>query len=144
MKKFYALLWAGLWLAVQSVLAAAPGDTLRNKLNAVFSPLNKSQVPTGFLEQYGFPFIPLDLFNNTLTDSSRTNMQVFRYAYATFASAKIGSYTPPRLDTINARIAAADRAYPTAIPVALLRADYASLRPDAITANLLRVQNDRL
>jgi len=158
MKQFYALLMAGLWLVSNPSLSlaqstgltsnslppVAQSDALRNKLDAVFQHVDKSQIPTGFLAEYGYPFIPLDLFNNTLTDSSRTNLQAYRYAFATFYSARVlNPNTLPTLDTVNARIATAAQTY-SAIPIAMLRADYATLRADALTANLLRVQDEQL
>ena len=128
MKKFYVLLIAGALLVSNSLLAVAQSDTLRKKLDAVFQHVDKSQVPTGFLAEYGYPLIPLDIFNNTLTDSSRTNLQAFRYAFATFYSSRVlSSNSLPTLDTVNARIATAVKTY-SAIPIALLRADYATLR----------------
>lgn len=130
---------------VTSLAAPAPTDSLRLKLNQVFSPLNKSQVPTGWLEEYGTPLIPLDVFNNTLTDSSRTDAQVFRFLYATLYSSRIyGSNSMPTLATVNSRINTIKQTYPGAIPIAVMRWDYATIRPDAVSANLLRVQNEQL
>jgi hypothetical protein len=37
-------------------------DPLRDKLNLVFVNINKSLVPTGFLEEYSTPLVPLDVF----------------------------------------------------------------------------------
>jgi alpha/beta superfamily hydrolase len=153
MRKIYFLLTAGWLFCALSVCAQSPtplsvapvSDTLRKKLNLVFSPLDKSQVPTKYLEQYGNPLIPLDLFNNTLTDSSRTNALAFRFLYATLSSSRIyGTSSMPTLATVNTRITNIEKTYPKAIPIAVLRWDYATLRPDAVSANLLRVQNDQL
>ncbi len=77
MRNKYVLLTAACLLWAGTLLAQTP-DTLRKKLDLVFQPLNKSIIPTGYLVEYGYPLIPADLFNNILTDSSRTNMQVMR------------------------------------------------------------------
>ncbi|MGI4760775.1 MAG: hypothetical protein ACRYF0_08720 [Janthinobacterium lividum] len=39
-------------------------------------------MPTGFLAEDALPLVPLDVFNGTLTDSSRTSPDGFRYLAA--------------------------------------------------------------
>jgi hypothetical protein len=63
--------------------AYAQTDPLRTKLDDVFSVVNKALVPTGFLEEFGSPFIPLDVFNGVLTDSNKVNIEAWRMAYGT-------------------------------------------------------------
>ena len=63
MKHFYFLL-ALLWLAStgHSVAQTQPSDSARQYLANLFAPLNKSQLPTPYLEDYGYRFMPLRLF----------------------------------------------------------------------------------
>ena len=86
MKNFYTMLLV-LWISNISILRAQESgqnsDPLRQKLDQVFANINKSYVPYSHLEEYGTPLIPLDVFNGTLTDSSLTNIDIFRMAYAT-------------------------------------------------------------
>jgi predicted membrane chloride channel (bestrophin family) len=43
-------------------------------------PLDKSQVPSGFLEEYGCPILPMATFNGTLTDSNRVVLILYAFA----------------------------------------------------------------
>lgn len=56
MLKFYFVLLAA-WLGSTSILYAQTSDPLREKLDLVFTNLNKTQIPNGHLEEYGFPGI---------------------------------------------------------------------------------------
>ena len=38
---------------------AQTGDSLRDKLNSIFQNIDKSQIPTGYLVEYGTEFTPL-------------------------------------------------------------------------------------
>ena len=127
-------------------LAQTPtgADSLRTALDAVFTHLDKSQVPTGYLAEYAVPLTRLAAYNGTLADSNRTNANIWRLTYATLATSRIyGTSTLPRLDTLSARLARADRST-GAIPIMLQRLTYASIRPDAVAAGLLTVQNQQL
>lgn len=47
----------------------APGTSnIENFLHYILRPLFKSQVPTGFLKEYGAPMLPPATFNGILTD----------------------------------------------------------------------------
>lgn len=54
-------------------LAAQPYDTSTTKglIRHILHHVDKSQIPTGFLEEYGAPMLPMQTFNGTLTDSNR-------------------------------------------------------------------------
>jgi len=39
--------------------AFAQTDPVRTQLNSIFANINKSQVPTGFLQEYGEPLVAL-------------------------------------------------------------------------------------
>ena len=143
MHRTYALL-ALLLLRLTSAWANNPPDSLRQRLDYVFAPLDKSQVPTGCLAEYAIPLLTLEPFTGTLTDSSLTNAQAWRMLYATWTSSRVaGTTTLPSLAEVNTRWDAAVAATPASIPVAVQRLDYATLRPDARTANMLTVQNDQ-
>ncbi|MGI4759090.1 MAG: T9SS type A sorting domain-containing protein [Janthinobacterium lividum] len=144
LKKAALLLLATLGMRVAQAQTAP--DATRQYLDNLVAPLDKSQVPTGFLVEYGVPLVPLDVFNGTLTDSSRTNPDGFRFIYATAYSAWLGSGAnplPSPLD-LNASISAAVAANPSAIPVMVQHIDYATVRDDAFSSNLLSYQNNQL
>jgi len=125
----------------------AQPDAAQQYLDNLVAPLDKAQVPTGLLAEYAMPLVPLDVFNGTLTDSSRTNPDGFRFIYTTAYSAWLGSGNNP-LPTpleLNDRIKAAVVANgTTAIPVMVQHIDYASVRDDAFSSQLLSFQNDQL
>ncbi|MGI4870137.1 MAG: hypothetical protein ACRYFX_03045 [Janthinobacterium lividum] len=82
-------------LLLLSALLAAPlasqaqlsgSDSLRQRLNFLFAPLNKSQVPTAYLEEYGVRLLPLHNFNGSLADSNRTDLATLLYLRASLAS----------------------------------------------------------
>ena len=41
---------------------AQTGDPLRDKLDSIFKFIDKAQIPTGYLKEYGSEMIPLHLF----------------------------------------------------------------------------------
>jgi hypothetical protein len=139
--------WAVTALQVLPTLLPAPpagADSLLINLYHVFGNLDVSQVPTGRLNGYGVPFVALPAFGGTLADSNLTTSGTWRQAYATAVTSRVtGTETLPRLDTLSDRLERA-RAAGSAIPIALARIDYAALRPDAVTAGLLTVQNGQL
>lgn len=44
-------------------------------------PLNKTQVPTGYLEEYGLPAIPMATYNGTLGESNYLEPNLWRLLY---------------------------------------------------------------
>lgn len=149
MQKFYALLIL-FWMSVTLVCAqsnrnALPTDTIRQQLEHLLAPLDKSQVPTGLLAEYATPLMTLSRFSApTLADSNRADMDTWRHLYATLRTARVqGSDTLPSIHTLNARIRAAEAASP-AIPLAVQYGSYASLRPEAESAGLVYWQNEQL
>ena len=103
-------------------------------------------MPTGRLDAYATPLVPLAAFNGQLADSTRTTPAVFRALYATAYAASIyGSTNMPTLPGYNATVAAAERAAgPTTIPVMAQLINYATVRPDAFSQNLLTLQNQQV
>ena len=144
MKNVYFFLLLTLW--VPTLVRAQVSDPTRAALDNIFSPIDKSQVPTGFLADDALPLVPLDIFNGTLTDSSRTTPDGFRYIYATLYSAHVAAnYQLPSLQDLNTRIVTAETSAGSAtIPIMVQRIDYAAIRPDAFSGNLLSLQNGQV
>jgi hypothetical protein len=152
MKKLFLAPVLFLWCT----LVMAQTDPLRDQLNLVFANVNKSLVPTGFLQEYGMPLVPLETFNGVLASSNKADIYVWRMAYASLQTSRIYGTNPlAALSTVNADIAAAETANGSApsslvispsgaLVVPMLYADYNYLRPDAITANLLSASNNQL
>ncbi len=128
-------------------LRAQTSDPLRQKLDLVFANLDKTQVPTGYLAEYATPLLPLAPFNGVLADSNYTNLNAFRFLYATLQSARLhGQDTLPSVEVLNARIQAAGTRLPGTgpVPIAIEYAAYDAVRPDAFSQNLLAIQSEQV
>ncbi|RZK98099.1 MAG: hypothetical protein EOO62_26985, partial [Hymenobacter sp.] len=75
-KLYFLFLLLSAPLVSQAQLSGA--DSLRQRLNTIFAHLDKSQVPTGYLEEYGVRLLPLANYAGTLTDSSLADLATLR------------------------------------------------------------------
>jgi hypothetical protein len=98
------------------------------------------------LKEHGYPFLPLNVYNGTLVDSNRTDIHAWRMIYASFLTSHVSFTLPSSLPTISGFNSTLQNSQTnsTAIPIAILHANYGDLRPDALTANLMRISNDQL
>lgn len=131
-------------LLLLTQLRPAPAQTpdgMRLQLNQVFANVDKSQVPSAYLEEYGEQLLGVRPYNGVLTDSNRTDMEVFRYLRATIFSARVtGIDTLPGLPELNRRLDARRLGAAGAPnPIAVQYMSYHRIRPDALQNNLLRV-----
>jgi hypothetical protein len=118
---------------------------LRDRLDLVFANINKTQIPTGFLEEYGIALARFAPFNGVLSDSNKLDIATWRKAYATLFTARINGANPlGTLATVNTTIETTEANFASLLPVPLLYADYNSIRTDAIKANLLSARNNQL
>ncbi len=121
-------------LFVTMLKANAQVDSLRIKLDQVFAHIDKSQVPTGFLEEYGTQFVNLNRFNGILTDSNEVNALGWQYIYATVYSSRIyGANTLPTPEANYTTFDNEAKANQGSNPVSMLALGYSSLKPDAVT-----------
>jgi hypothetical protein len=131
-------------------------DPLRKKLDSIFQYIDKSQIPTMYLKEYGSQFLPIHRFNGVLTDSNIVNnLDVFRTAYCDLLTAKLPApkviitpqarftfnYLLKPLAQVNNDMAAS--ASNNISAVAILYGKYASLKPTAVTENLLTINNQQ-
>ena len=57
-------------------------DLLRQKLDSIFQYINKTQIPTGYLKEYGAELMPIHCFNGVITDSNAiADIDCFRATY---------------------------------------------------------------
>ena len=130
-------------------------DPLRQKLDSIFQYVDKTQIPTGYLKEYGSEFLPIHWFNGLLTDSNTVNsLDIFRTAYCDMVTAKLpaqavnsqsriiqyNSLLP--LPQVNNQIEAEVSAI--ASPIAILYTKYASLKETALADNLFTVSNQQI
>ncbi len=144
MRKFFTSM-----LLVQVVFCLYPKaqttDVLRNELDAIFQYVDKSQVPTGYLEEYGAGFVPLRSFNGLLTDSNRFNFDSWQLIYGQLRASKIyGTTALPSLTTATNNIKTAGNHAGNVFAVPLLLMDYSILNPYAVQQNLFTVSNDQI
>ena len=117
--------------------AQAPDTSTIEKLQRyVAGPLDKTQVPTGFLEEYGAPFIPMAAYNGQLSDSNKIEISLWRLLYFQLQTSycQAGTNPLPGIVTVNTAL---QNAGTSAIPISLLLGQYAKVKTDAYTNNLL-------
>ncbi len=128
-----------------SLYGRAQVDSLRLTLDNIFAHVDKSQVSTGFLEEYGAQFANLKTYNGILTDSNCVNAMAWHYIYASVYSAKIyGTNTLPTPDS-NYSVFNREAVLNKNInPVSMLALNYSSLKQDAMDNNLFTISNNQL
>lgn len=120
-------------------------DSLRLKLDSVFMNIDKSQIPTGFLNEYGAQFANLKTFNGVLTDSNTVNAVAWDYIYASVYSAKIYGTNTLSTPQNNYTVCNSEALLNFGVnPVSMLALNYSSLKPDALTNNLFTISNNQL
>lgn len=124
---------------------AQTGDPLRSKLDSVFQNIDKTQIPAGYLAEYGTEFTPLHWYNGAITDSNIVfNLDIFKMIYADVQIAKILPSAPSLPESeLTDNLLDSLQKFGLTTSVAVLIGSYASLKPTAITENLLSYDNRR-
>ena len=101
-------------------------------------PLDKNQIPTGYLEEYGCPMLPAETFNGTLTDNNRIDMNLWRTLYLQFQTgwARATANPLPAITTVNTTIKQ-NVSSTLPIPIPLLIGQYNTVKSNAFSSNLL-------
>ncbi|RWU07373.1 T9SS type A sorting domain-containing protein [Pedobacter chitinilyticus] len=143
MKKIYLLLSLILCWAYQAL--AQDTTSYYGKSQYIFQRVDRNQISSGLLSEYGVEFLNLANYNGALlADSNFVGLQEWRLLYASLYSSQIKSPANMlRLDTINNRVLNYI-GMNQPISFAVLHYNYNSLCSDAVSANLLRVSNDQL
>jgi hypothetical protein len=103
----------------------------------VFALINKSQIPTGILDEYGYGLMEA----KSITSQDTLDINSWRALYYSLFTARIyGTQTLPSLDTLNARF---EQYTGSAIQVPLIHYDFNGLKSNAVSSNLLSVQNQQ-
>jgi len=113
-------------------------STTQKLLQYIMQPLDKNQVPTGFLEEYGCPILPMGTFNGVLTDSNRIDRYLWRTLYFQLQTAwcKTGTNPMPAITTVNTTIKQ-NTSSSLPVPVPLLIGQYDNVKSNAFSSNLL-------
>ncbi|NJO00910.1 MAG: hypothetical protein HC880_03760 [Bacteroidia bacterium] len=95
---------SALWLALP-LLAFAQTDPIRPELEQIFAPLDKSQVPSRLLYEYGNGYIVEGSLNGSLNDTNYVDIGTWRLAYESLVTAHCSGTNPLlSLETANQRI----------------------------------------
>jgi hypothetical protein len=114
-------------------------------MNYVFANVDKSQVTTGMLRDYGIEFLNLENFTGQqLHDSNFVNLDEWRLLYTSLYSSQINSNgSLLYLDTLNRLIN--KYSFPDQpITFTTIYYNYQSLKSYALTNNLMTVNNEQL
>jgi pimeloyl-ACP methyl ester carboxylesterase len=117
---------------------AQPTDSLRLRLNQVFQRIDKTQISTGYLAEYGIPFINLAGFNGQINSPvTKCNMQSLRMGYESWrTSYTLGNSPAISLDNFNNNV---ENVLATnVVPIPIIYAKYAKVKQEAFQQNLLR------
>jgi pimeloyl-ACP methyl ester carboxylesterase len=131
-----------------NLCAFAQTDLVRNELNSIFQNIDKTQIPTGYLNEYGPEVVYKKWLNGVLSDSNLiADMNIYNFLYNDIENCRINipSNTPPiyaritqpivpPLDSVKQWIDVSR--YDTVTNLAIFSANYASLREDALQQNL--------
>jgi Secretion system C-terminal sorting domain len=117
-------------------------STTQKLLQYIMQPLDKNQISTGFLEEYGCPMLPAATFNGTLTDSNRIDMNLWRTLYLQLQTGWTRTTTNPlpAITSVNATIKQ-NISSTLPIPIPLLIGQYNTVKSNAFTSNLLAYNN---
>ena len=104
----------------------------------IFQPIDKNQIPTGFLEEYGCPMLPSATFNGTLTDSNKIDMNLWRTLYLQLQTGWTRTTTNPlpAINSVNTAIKQ-NISSNSPIPIPLIIGQYNTVKSNAFTSNLL-------
>jgi hypothetical protein len=113
-------------------------STIDKLIKYILQPLDKSQIPTSLLAEYGIPMLDLPTFNGILTDSNKVDINIFRTLAFQMQTNYCGTATSPvpAIATVNNSIASfIHDTLPVPIPIYL--SNYNSVKADAFINNLL-------
>ncbi len=115
------------------------------ELNTIFQYINKSQIPNGYLGEYGSDFAEKRLYNGVLADSNFIyNISGFNFLYNDIVSARIYSAAPtmPSMQTVNDTLNALPAA--NASSLVFLTAKYGVLKENALSLGLFTRSGNQL
>jgi hypothetical protein len=123
--------------------AHAQVDSLALKSRRILAGLNLTQSPTDYIAEYGSPYGQLRCYNGIKSDSSNLTRNHYLASYYTLQTARIrGTDTLTNLGAFDLQLQAAN--HDSSIALGLVTGRLSHLRRDAVTENLLRLQNGTL
>lgn len=116
-------------------------NAFADRINHIFQYVDKSQVPTGILQEYGIDFTNVNNYNGlVLNDSNKLTLAEWRHLYNSLYSAQINNTANMSMpDTIKANMKNS-----ASHSLMVMHYNFNTLKPDALTNNLFTVSNDQL
>lgn len=109
----------------------------------MFEEVNRSNVPTGLLSNYGVQPIPLEYYNGIPADSNFVDNDSYILLYAGVYSAKfnnnISLITPDELSLQIQNYSSGN-----SIPVSVMHYEYNRIKEDAVEQGLVSVVNEQI
>ncbi|MFM2268147.1 MAG: hypothetical protein RL757_1588 [Bacteroidota bacterium] len=139
---FAAAMIAACHCFAQQVTVSETGESVSLQLNRVLQHVSLAPVTSGRLMTKSIGFINIADYNGRMvSDSTDIDIDKFGYLYAMTVMSQTNGNTLPNPRPLYSEATVASNA-PT--PLVVLAQRYHYLKPDAVTNNLLRVENGQL
>jgi hypothetical protein len=141
MKKIYGIISIALALAlVCQPLRAQDLSAYYNKMDSIFQHLNRDDVASGLLGDYGIDFVDFTAFNGVPSDTNYVTLPTWNLLYASIFSAQFGTNATLSVpDSVMATIEAADKN-----AVAIMHFDYQALNPEALDLGYVTIVDEQI
>ena len=128
-------------LAVSAQQEFEDTSAVRISLNQMFSNLDKSRIPTGYLLDYSVNLVDLDRYDgNVLVDTNYVNIETFGYIVRAIRSASVTTSSVPSISTVLSNLADNYSDCRNPVGIALFRYNY--IRSDALSQSLISYENN--
>ncbi|TAG01449.1 MAG: hypothetical protein EAZ44_08465, partial [Cytophagia bacterium] len=129
----------------QSTSGIAFYDQYKTNVANIISTLDKTQIPTGFLHEFGYPAFHPSHVAGTRLDSNQISTTQWQVAYSSIQSMYLyGINTLPNLTTVQNQLKTYRDNTSNSIAFSILSARFVSVKDNALTSNLLSRQGNQL
>jgi len=130
-------------MALVASLCLAQNESLPQKLQHFFAPLDKSQVPSGYLYDQSWSFAAPSDFRGSLTDSNFVSTDVFGMLYGALRGSCVSN--SPNLPAPSVYLSKIKQgAAGDTIQFAVMAQCFDRIRPDALSQNLVSISNGQM
>ncbi|MBS1737497.1 MAG: hypothetical protein JSS98_12940 [Bacteroidetes bacterium] len=120
-------------------------DSVRVEQDFIFQNINKTLIPSGYLNEYGPEVVNKTWLTGVLSDSNYIyDIDVFNLLYNDIENSRLNTNVSAMLSLDSAQVYTDLARYDTSAILAIFSADYASLREDAIQQNLFKASGNQI
>ncbi|MEP6737682.1 MAG: DNRLRE domain-containing protein, partial [Chryseolinea sp.] len=126
---------------------AGVSDPIKERMDYIFGGLNQSDINTGILADYGMDLADHTLYNGVVSNANEVNFTTWTALYASLLSSVINpSSNMKHINTISQQLDSYIQGYKNnpIVDLPTMFVAFQSLRSDAISANLIANNNERL